>query len=532
MKTTKSRFKKKANIIFILSLIIFFSFSMMHINDYWVMDEHYFSKSAESILDDGKPYFYEGVDLKEKVELSHSPMMSYFIAGSFLVFGVSEASSRIVIILLNMITLFLMYMILNKFYSKPTYISLILFAIYPFIITSSILLDINGALFAMFLTLFSLVFIVYWNKDNIKSILILGIVLGLVVLSKFEGLFIIIPSIFLFYWLKKKDFLYSLKKTFFIGISGIIFFSFIWFCYTQFFSMDFFEIILHDLNEVNPRSMISFLIGQVWNLERIFFWFIPLIFIPVIYSFKERIKYFINNKTIEIEDFILILCVISGLFYILLIDSPYGYPKYLTIVLILFFIMIDKYMAKVNIPVLVVSFFFYLLLLKDSYLFEVIYMEIPITKMLIMLFSFILLIFIPCVVYLFLKDWKSITFALIIALALSTTVIQSIAGYSTIYYYGETGMIDAVDYIKENSDPEDVIVAPFDVGAYTKRPYIRAEPLIWSQRFDKEYVEKNDVKFIVARNKYSRYRPELERELSELSTNKKMFGNFVVYRVE
>jgi 4-amino-4-deoxy-L-arabinose transferase-like glycosyltransferase len=524
--------RNRGKTILILSMLLYFVFTGLSMDAHWVMDEFFYVKSAEAILENSVPTFNGGIGREQSSGVLHSPLISYLIALSFSAFGINEVASRLVPVILNSFTLWLLYLILTKLYKKPTYVALIIFSIHPFVIRSSLLVDINGALLTLLFVFFIWVFTSYWKTEDFRGLLILGLAFGLIPLGKFEGTVTLGFSVFLFYWMYR-NLSYALKRTSMIFLIGGCFFLIVWSVYTQVFAQSFLEPFREAFTTVVDNvSSTPYLIVQLWAIVRIISWFTPFIFILLWFPIKERVLNYIRFRRVGLVDFLIIFSLVTLTFYAVVISAPYGFPKYLTIVLVVFLLLIDKAKFELHVPLLVVSFVYFLLFLKDSYLYEVIYMNISIMSMIVWLSFHFVQMFVPFIFFFAFKTgWRNISMTVFLGLILSVSIVQSSADYATIYYYGEEGMIRAAEFVRANSDSSDNIIAPFDLGVYSQRRFVRAEHFLWQHTIDRSYLDRNNIKYVVVREKYFRYHEGLRLELESLAFSKHIFGVFIIYDV-
>ena len=140
----------------ILSLILFSILVSGSISKDYIMDEVDFSASGKAIADMGVPLFYRSEELPSMYGLWHPPLMIYLIGASFLLFGQSEVSARIVPFIFSLCTVVLIYLIALRLTKRNdvAIIASLLYTINPFVIQSSILLDIDGGLLTFAIMLF------------------------------------------------------------------------------------------------------------------------------------------------------------------------------------------------------------------------------------------------------------------------------------------------------------------------------------------------------------------------------------------
>ncbi|HSV49763.1 MAG TPA: glycosyltransferase family 39 protein [Candidatus Acidoferrales bacterium] len=146
----------------------------------------------------------------------YPPVYDSFVAMSFLAFGASVFSARLVSVVFLVLTVFVIYGISNLLYNskKAALLSAVLFAVMPGVVWLSKLAMIETLL--VFVVSLSMFFFFRWLQTNSKKDQTLGIIAFIVgVLVKYQVL-VIVPIIMLIgtFFLKKDYFKAELKKWF------------------------------------------------------------------------------------------------------------------------------------------------------------------------------------------------------------------------------------------------------------------------------------------------------------------------------
>jgi hypothetical protein len=138
-------------------------------------------------------------------------------------------------------------------------------------------------------------------------------------------------------------------------------------------------------------------------------------------------------------------------------------------------------------------------------------------------------------------DWKkSLGLALIFAGIMNNFTVNvalSEQTYSTRYYFGESGEKEVLDWIRQNTEKSDKIMAAKDIGLQSNRHFYEDAYLFAEFTPEKlmNYLAKEDVKYIVVRNLYDYSKQVYGGYFSVLSTKftvvpQGLIGDFEIWR--
>ena len=194
-----------SNKSFLFVLLPFIVFAVIvvsyNLNKPFNLDEADFASAAHSLKDNAR-FFSEG----SGSGLWHPPLYIYSLTAAFKIFGESAAAARGLGFLFYAFTVVFTILICKELFEPEEYriISVIagcLCLINPLSIQFALLVDIDGGLLTLLMTVFCYFFVLF-NKDgmNLKQTAIVGFIFGVSMLAKFTTPPIIIPAIFLFYF--------------------------------------------------------------------------------------------------------------------------------------------------------------------------------------------------------------------------------------------------------------------------------------------------------------------------------------------
>lgn len=480
-----------AGIILLRLIFILFSAGQMYYGDEVTLVE------AASEISTGQVtghYDYSGGRINDNMSsmLRHPPVYVYLLSLFIFLFGENTYSTRAVSSMFSVGSIILIYLITKQIFNRRktekaglwSLLAAFIFAISPIAIQNNILIDIDGGLL-----IFSVLLFFYFYISN-KNLAYLIPALFLVFASKLMAPTMMLGSLLLINFITK-DFkeIYRVIKLFIF--TGILFFlSF--FAYTRFFNLDwsfYFKTssILGILKLWLPPTPLL-IARNLWGFKIFFYFAIPsLIFLFIILSYKiirysitSKLSYIKENKDIVLLWMYAILTIgivaIAGL-------SGWNFAKHyvasvpLIIILIVYFTPknIDN-IRKMSFLILFTIFalvLYFLLFLKDPLLPESDgrFFTVNLTEVVkLVLTRFLMYAIVPIFLCIGLirripanKIWFTLLFLLIIT-SLYIDVIQANADYSTHYLYGDTGLKEVVEYMKDK--PPNQILCYMHVGYY------------------------------------------------------------------
>lgn len=471
-------------------------------------------------------YDYEGGRINENMSsmLRHSPLYVYLLALFIFLFGENTYSIRAVSSMFGIASIVLVYLITKKILENRNtdnaeiwaLIAAFIYSISPIAIQNNILVDIDGGLLV-----FSVLLFLYFYVSK-KNFVYLILSLFLVFTSKLIAPILLFSSL-LFVNLLAKDFKEILRVIKLFVISGASFFL-IFFIYVKIFDLDwrfFFATssILGVLKLWLPPSPL--LIARcLWGFK-IFFYFAtpPLIFLFIISSYKilrnsiiSRLSYISENKDMILLWTYAILNIIvvfmSGL-------SGWNFAKHYMASIPPIIILITYFTPKKIKNIKKISFLlffttlllllYFLLFLKDPLIPEsegrfLTVNLYEITKQ--VLTRFFMYAIIPIFLCIGLikkipvkKIWLTLFFLLIFT-SLYIDIIQSRAEYSTHYMYGDKGLKEVIDYMKDK--PPNQILCYMHVGYHLGfKEIYELTSIYYDSPKLKEVISKKEIKWII-----------------------------------
>src|SRR3989344_483790 len=144
------------------AILIYVVLALAAINAPFRLDEVTNVQAAQAIVKTGLPVHYEHELEPAQLSLWHPPFYLYILALSFKIFGVSEASARLVSLIFGLLTLWVVSLMAKQLFRQhlPRLFVLGFLALNPFFIKHSLLIS-NEAVLVFFEAMF-LLFVVKW----------------------------------------------------------------------------------------------------------------------------------------------------------------------------------------------------------------------------------------------------------------------------------------------------------------------------------------------------------------------------------
>ena len=308
----------------------------------FVYDEGDFVKGGAAILECGVPFYNRGyiADLEINHErfqygFYHPPLYFYSLAASFALFGVSEWSARIVGVACSLATLFLTYFICldvlrrwGREDERFTFLAVMLCAINPYFIQSSLLLDIDGSVQLLLITLFFAAHFASYDRSFLFRLVLLTAIFLLTMWSKLTTVIALpcslgLTALFARKWLR-------VVEAALVGLFGMI----LWYGSWQIYALAF---------NLTPEIIFKYFVptGQqalfAWDSYRIQYmidtlldftipWVTPTFFVLLLIAGVWRLWYLFKDPGIQVFDS-LFVCGFFVFFYYL-IKRAGGFPKY------------------------------------------------------------------------------------------------------------------------------------------------------------------------------------------------------------
>jgi len=553
----------KIKIIYILLaiLLVHSIFVIISIGQPFHGDESIWSESAEALLKTGKPIFDYGVNNPNYLAI-HIPTNVYIISGFIYLFGYSEYSVRAVSAIFNLLTILLVYFIIlevlknNPKKEKWALLAVFLYALNPYTIQSSVLLDVDGGLLNFSLYLFLYLFI------KKKKFWYLIPSLTLIFMTKEVGsllIFALLISINLINFNFKK--IFSTLSLFII--SGLIFFL---------LCVIFSNITGLNLMETYKMSYFgqgtSFLdkgdlFIHLWNFKNFIYSSTPFFsFIFFIFTFIFYYKISKNQKLFkekEVQNIFLFNLFAIGiiLFYLFLGGSGWGFPKYHIIAVPAMVIFVTLLLSRSNIltkikdkissnklAFLLLFLFlliYFLFLVKDPLIAEFDSTRNntnPISAAFLILKSFTFYFIIPLIIsiiYISLLKFKRKILLALIILTLFTylylDILHASVDYSINFKYGDTGVREVISYVKENNISAEKIATYMHIGHYIglSEYYDVSFVYDYPEIFKKEIVENQSIQYLIL---WSRDINRIGKNMNYFELEKQIGSYYIFRRVD
>ncbi len=469
-------------IIILHLVLILFSASQLYYGD-----ETYLITAAREVSQGhvtGHLSHFQGKLIEDKSNmLIHPPTYVYLLALFIFLFKESTFSIRAVSGLFSIGILILIFLITRKILEDKNtenaelwaLIAAFLYAINPFAVQSSIIVDIDGGL----LNFFILLFFYFYIKE--KSFFYLVPSLFMVFASKMIGPVMLFASLFLLN-LGMKNYKGILKTISLFLISGFLFFlSF--FIYTRAFGLSMAPLLTHSsIIGVLKNFSVNYapmLLRSFWGFKGFIYFITPFLFflfiilsLKIMFSiFTYKYDYIIKYKNIML---LWIFIIINLLFLVILSgNAGWNFPKYYIIILAPMIISVVYFTPKkimhiekiilILLLTLILLAVYFMIFIKDPIIPEV---QGRISTVSIasvikpVLTRFVLYSIIPIILcfLLFIRIPRKriwiVLFFLLLFTSIYLDIIQARADYSTHNIYGDKGLKEVINYMKDKPPSE------------------------------------------------------------------------------
>ncbi|MBI2449856.1 glycosyltransferase family 39 protein [Candidatus Pacearchaeota archaeon] len=574
---------KKIIVGYLLIVSLFFFLSFIQINKSLRHEQDFFAYGAKKILENNKPEFnYGGYDRgKISIISNHPPLYIYSIALFTKIFGYNLLGLKFSGIFFTVLTSFLLFLMSMYLFPKHKGLSLVSVFIYlinPIVIQNALLLDIDGGI----LTFVTIATIFCFMKYKLNKPFLLGFFLFVGLWTKLTSYVILSAAFFiyvLFFEAKDKNIKDKKLKTRFyfrinaqkyiklIAIFGIslIIFLLTYYIYIKIISFsDLFEqTILHNTIIKLGGKFTNKIIFLRWlgGLKSFVIWINPTIVLFFVAIFLRDIKKIIN-KNIRTEYILIYLIILIASSFFILTGAAVGWSgKYFVFIVPLLSLVISNEIEKILHIFNFKKFVWVILLLSIIVLeYYILFVGDPIfTQDIWMVFSQfgpdliysimlkILLILAPLFIFLFAFRNKFLLSLIILILVFTTysAFYTSFAKYSTNSNYGDYGLEETVEYIKNLADnktstiiAERGITFAFNEGDYLESAsknaylYVAGEYYIFVEEFyDNALIVKNNTYLIIYEHNIHRT-PGFEKHLDDNFDYVNKIGYYLIYKIK
>ena len=496
--------------LLILGMLLYLVFTLPALTKPFMIDELVFIIPAEHLLQGDLPYLDLGILDQGQLMLVHPPLYIYTLAAQFYLFGVSEVSARSLGIVFSLLTLGMMYLLsLTAFrHDKNKHIiagsACLLYAISPFAVQSSLLIDIDGTM----LTFFMALFLFFYTKlaPGMTRTLCLGILLGVVSWIKFQGVFFLGAAILVHACIdgfRARRVAAAVFPVVAMGAIGIASFIGTWYLYTNALDVSFwlpFDHNLKFLSAENSASLLANVAFFLWSIKNIIMWIMPAAVVLLCIALYD----FVRNKAsqkVSYEGLLWIYCITITAFFVFIQHSAYGFPKYFIPMLPIAMILLSRLAVSSLLPMRRIPYsaiavsalavtVLSLMVIKDPFLahnfffIHTISFESDLSRYLfenLKGLSVALPLIVAFGVFLAFRHatYKALLLACWVVLIVSSLILNGIqltATYSTTYAYGQQGVVDTARFVQDITSPNEIIIAPQSIAYYANRSFAMSYP--------------------------------------------------------
>ncbi|MFX1521432.1 MAG: glycosyltransferase family 39 protein [Promethearchaeota archaeon] len=541
----------KERITVVVILLFGFLLRAAFLKKEFIADEIDFVLGGRDVSRIGYPaVFGDGMD--------HPPLAVSLYAFSFLIFGISEQSARIVPITFSLATSVVIYLIclhINPSQSRRRYVGLIAllsYSINPYVIQSSILIDIDQIL-TFFTTTLLYIFLKCEENFKWKYISIGSFALFLALFTRLETPIVLLIGVIVYYLIIRQPPRKGYIPIFLICFLGSLLFLVSWSSYCVFFNLNpLYPLIKNQEHLIELEGGLNLWFWPLANILSFVRWYtIPLGIVSILsllfaFKMKRTASYFIL-----IAFWSLIPFIAFGFF-----SAPFGFPKYFIPAIAPLSILLDSYISEqihriknrsnlghlIFVSCVITLIFFSLQLFQWKPTPDVLtYFQFFLVPFFIILPLFIVTLLRQKVIKF--KDTPikttyivSLTlFAFIYASGMTGIFLTSNA--STHYWMGITGIKETGLYLESHTQKTDILIVPKDVGYYSNRTFfpcsmfVNGTTIQYKWFFFKLITEKEIAYFAYA-PRFHYFPQEYLNLLEEVSYQKIVIGDFLIYQLE
>src|SRR3989339_1800638 len=185
--------RKYRALVLLFIMLVFLAFAFNSLAKPFILDDLIFVTAAQNWIGEGRPVYYNGELITGNLMLVHPPMYLYLLTLSSRIFGLGEFTIRLVGILFSMGTILLVYLLASELAKNSrekhliALLSSFIYAISPFVIQSSLVVDIDGTILTFLMTLTLLLLVKGVENLSLKDSILFGLLLGIVMWAKLQG---------------------------------------------------------------------------------------------------------------------------------------------------------------------------------------------------------------------------------------------------------------------------------------------------------------------------------------------------------
>lgn len=499
-------------------------FSLPYFSDPLIVDEAIFSSTIRSLAEHGVPHYYAGESVGWKPGLWHPPTYIYYVSVWFSAFGSSAFVARLATFLFSVLTvpaiawltLTLSDAIGDTEQRTAVLIAVALYVISPLVIQNGTLVDIDGSILALAVTLF-----VAWvirtfgsTPENWPRALgLLGASIGFIAWIKFGALPVLLLSTAVYV-----GYQYGPIRGFHVCLAaagGLVAFTVSWGIVASLLDLSFISPFAHNFGSLfgggTAISTQKHLLLSAWALYTEIAWLSPFLLGLSALALTDR-----SRRLRSAPAFAFGIAALTILQYAVLAKVPYGFPKYLGIAMPLFSALAGVVVADVRRSVTELRTWIFLILIVisvatgmflfgDPYIVPFNQGYTAVLNDTILTVTGVLGLTAVTGAILYRVRWttqRHLVVAVLVVLLVGTNVgilaHQTSADYSTRYFYGIEGTDEAISatvdaYEDVPAERRSTTVVPVDFGFYIDGKFHAVK------RYTVSEFEKNDPPLVVLR---------------------------------
>lgn len=561
---TLDKVRTKITIFSLIIALIFIILVAVQADKKFVLDEIDFPIVAHETSATWVPIYYRGENNSSHIGLYHPPLYIYALASFIRIFGYSEISVRmfgalcVLLDALLIIGIFRLIFPVERYkYFEPIFMAIFLF--HPYTIANATLPDIDSTILPVVMLLFIYILFREFLRFPLKafdfqtflpkmsrSIFVLGLVFALCLWTKLTTPLVLPIVSILFLLLLKVNWKVAFVISALITFIGILIFlsTFGIYCFLLHLPFNYtFNFLWQSFTKGTKSSDLQ---GQIIRIKQNLSYiprFINWLTIPFVCSFFVTIISLVKMNAERGIKMILLLALIGfflSLFYLGLISPFGGFFKYAFPGFILMTIPIAVFISGLvsfSQTSSIIGIFLGIIVIAGIQIKVFSDTSIRESNPSSLLLMLALSVFGSILIRFFVQSRKIIAyslFVLLVGVSIGISREQAVAIYPTKYYYGQTGLNETIEYIRAETEDNEIIWSMKDVGYYVNNRYVENYSYLWDSNSLNLLIEQDQVEYYVmtkgiGEDQIDAY-PEIKYLLETNTVLEKEFGNFLVYR--
>ncbi|HLD80741.1 MAG TPA: glycosyltransferase family 39 protein [archaeon] len=324
----------KAQLKFVLlaAFLLFLAFYFSSFNRSLLIDEWYWVKSAQGIAQGGLPVYYQGENNPAQIAVGHPPLYNYLLSLVFFFFEDAKNAQLLgllaVVAVCALMALTCRHLFKEK-WKEAAFFSVLLYLLSPLTVQGATLVDPDAVTLPVLLLLFFYAYLKVKDSrlSSAQKSLAVGVFFALLLWSKFQGA-LLLAFLIAFHVLARKDLKSAGRDAASFALGWALFLA-TWTAYTTLTGLPFSLSFEHNLSSGVFGFKASKLLVGLGVFRNLLYWVSPFLLLGFAVVLKDSLKgIWKRHEAVDWPPALLLFFGFASMLYFYLGIGTSGVPKY------------------------------------------------------------------------------------------------------------------------------------------------------------------------------------------------------------